>query len=453
MEFKKLLKNFQIGAAMSALQTEGQGTTKIGKLAFDKFFEEKPNLFFDGVGPNLTIDIMRHYKNDISMFTEIGLDSIRTGFSWARLFPDGKTLNREAVEFYHNYIDEYKKNNIKLYMTLFHFDMPQWAQGLGAWSSREVINAFVKYAVFCFKEYGDKVDYFVTFNEPLVPVFAGYLDFRHPPTIDNPKLAIEQAFGIFLAHAKVIKEYKKLNILKPIGVVFDWNYTYSFTNSLEDQECAEIYDAYVNKGPLQIMYNGTINPILIKTLKDYNLIPNHSKEELTIIKEVKIDFMGINYYRPCRVKKQSNGKKRWVLDEMTLDIPSSAKMNHHRGWEIYPQALYDIGIAIKKDFNNISWYIAENGMGVENEDEFRDKTGIIQDDYRIEFITEHLTWLQKSMDEGSNCFGYHLWAAIDCWSFRNAFKNRYGLIEVNLQDQSRKFKKSAFWFREIIKNR
>gem|GEM_PF-6688112 len=81
MEFKKLLKNFQIGAAMSALQTEGQGTTKIGKLAFDKFFEEKPNLFFDGVGPNLTIDIMRHYKNDISMFTEIGLDSIRTGFS------------------------------------------------------------------------------------------------------------------------------------------------------------------------------------------------------------------------------------------------------------------------------------------------------------------------------------------------------------------------------------
>ena len=450
---KKIVKNFQIGGAMSAIQTEGYGITKIGKLAFDQFFEKNPTLFFDKVGPGLTSDITNHYKNDIAMFAEIGLDSIRTGFSWARLFPEGKTLNREAVEFYHNYIDEYKKNNIKLYMTLFHFDMPQWAQELGAWSSREVINAFVKYAVFCFKEYGDKVDYFVTFNEPLVPVYEGYLNDKHPPAIDDPKQAVQQAYGIFLAHAMVIKEFKQLNIMAPIGVVYNWNYTYPFSESDEDIKYSKIYDAYVNKGPLQIMYNGVIDPILIKTLKEYDVLPDYTHEEIMIIKETKIDFLGVNYYFPCRVKKQNNGKNRWIMDEMTTEIPSTAKINPHRGWEIYPQALYDIGIDIKNNFNNINWFIAENGMGVENEDRFRDENGIIQDDYRIEFITDHLTWLQKSMDEDSDCFGYHIWSVLDCWSFRNAYKNRYGLIEVNIKDQSRKFKKSAFWFKEMITNK
>ncbi|AKU79933.1 glycoside hydrolase family 1 protein [Spiroplasma turonicum] len=449
----KFNKNFQLGASISALQTEGRGITNIGKSTFDKYFEEHPELFFNKVGPDITCDITRNYKEDIKKFKEIGFDSFRTSFSWSRLFPDGENVDNDAVNFYHSYIKEFKKKNIKLIMTLFHFDMPLWAHKIGGWSSREVINKFLIYCNFVFNEYGDEIDYYVTFNEPLVPVYEGYLNDKHYPAIDDPKEAIEQAFGIFLAHSKVLLEYKKHSLKAKIGLVFNWNYTYPFSNSIKDIEAAKVYDAYVNRGPLNIMFNGRIDPILIDTLKRYNMLPNYSKEELNIITMTKIDFLGINYYFPCRVRFKPNNKNRWIMDNYIIEIPKNAKINPHRGWEIYPEALYEIGMEIKNNYNNIPWYIAENGMGVEGEDKFRDKDGIIVDDYRISFMNDHLMQIKKAIDDGSNCFGYHVWAAIDCWSFRNAFKNRYGLIELNLNDQSRKFKKSAFWFKSLIENK
>ena len=96
------------------------------------------------------------------------------------------------------------------------------------------------------------------------------------------------------------------------------------------------------------------------------------------------------------------------------------RMNPHRGWEIYPHALYDIAINLRDNYGNIEWIVSENGMGVEGEDKFRGADGTIQDDYRIDFIKEHLTELARGIDEGSNCIGYHLWTFIDCWSWLNA---------------------------------
>lgn len=450
----KFPKNFELGASISALQTEGHGCTKAGLNTFDAFFKERPDLFFNQVGPQLTCNITNHYKEDISMFKTIGFDSLRTGFAWSRLFPDGENLDLTAVEFYHNYIQEYKNNQIKLYMTLFHFDMPLWAHEKGGWSSREVINSFVKYAKFVFEEFASEVDCFVTFNEPLVPVYEGYLDNRHYPGIKDPQEAIKQAFGIFLAHAKVIQSHREMNIKKPIGVVYNWNYTYPLSNQPEDLRAAQIQDAYVNRGPLDIMYKGYISPILIQTLKQYGMVPPHTPEELEIIRKTEIDFLGINYYFPSRIRQAKDfAKATWAMEEIVQEIPSTAKMNPFRGWEIYPEALYDIGMTIKNEFNNIPWYIAENGMGVENEERFRNASGMIEDDYRIEYLETHLQAIKKSMNQGSNCFGYHMWAALDCWSFRNAFKNRYGFIEVDLNDMSRHFKKSAFWYQELIKNK
>lgn len=128
------------------------------------------------------------------------------------------------------------------------------------------------------------------------------------------------------------------------------------------------------------------------------------------------------------------------------------RMNPYRGWEIYPKAMYDIAINIKENYNNIPWYISENGMGVENEERFLDENGMIQDDYRIEFYEEHLKFLSDGIKEGSNCFGFHCWTPIDCWSWCNAYKNRYGYISVDLKTQKRSFKKSANWVKDFINN-
>lgn len=129
-------------------------------------------------------------------------------------------------------------------------------------------------------------------------------------------------------------------------------------------------------------------------------------------------------------------------------------MNKSRGWEIYPKIIYDMGIRIKNEYNNIEWFISENGMGIENEAIFKNEEQIIQDDYRISFISEHLYYTLKAVEDGSNCKGYMLWAFTDNVSPMNAFKNRYGLVEINLEnDRSRHLKKSGYWYKSIIAER
>lgn len=97
------------------------------------------------------------------------------------------------------------------------------------------------------------------------------------------------------------------------------------------------------------------------------------------------------------------------------------KINPHRGWEIYEQGIYDIAMDIKENYDNIEWILTENGMGVEGEEKFK-VDGMIQDDYRIEFIQDHLKELHRAIQDGANCHGYMLWTFIDCWSWLNAYK-------------------------------
>lgn len=129
------------------------------------------------------------------------------------------------------------------------------------------------------------------------------------------------------------------------------------------------------------------------------------------------------------------------------------KMNTSRGWEIYEPAIYDIAMNLKENYGNIPWYISENGMGIQDEEQFMGADGMVEDDYRIEFIKGHLTYLHKAIEEGCNCFGYHLWSPFDCWSWTNAYKNRYGLLRVDIYDECKiTMKKSAHWFRKLSEN-
>ena len=170
--------------------------------------------------------------------------------------------------------------------------------------------------------------------------------------------------------------------------------------------------------------------------------------------EGKVDFLGVNYYQPIRVQAVEQDNVHFPAKSpgdfaRGYDWPEK-NMNPYRGWEIYPEGIYDIAIMIKDEYDNIPWYISENGMGVAEEERFADEDGIIQDDYRIEFIRDHLTQILKSIEAGANCNGYHLWTFIDCWSWLNAYKNRYGFYRMDLETGNRIPKKSSFWMKTII---
>lgn len=181
-----------------------------------------------------------------------------------------------------------------------------------------------------------------------------------------------------------------------------------------------------------------------------------SSDELALIRENTVDYLGLNYYHPHRVKAPEISPNSLTVDWMPdkyydeYEMPGR-RMNVDKGWEIYPKAIYDIAMDVKNNYGNMEWFISENGMGVSREERYINPQGTIEDDYRIQFIQEHLYWLHKAIEEGANCFGYHLWTPIDCWSWRNAYKNRYGFISNNIQTQVKTIKKSGYWFAEVSK--
>jgi len=456
----KFPENFFWGSAASGPQTEGAALEDGRKPSiWDYWYSIESDRFHNKVGPENTSNFYYQYKQDISLMKETGHNSFRTSIQWSRLIPDGiGDVNQDAVKFYNSVIDELIANDIEPFMNLYHFDMPQCMQEIGGWESRKVVDAYVRFAKICFELFGDRIKYWITFNEPIVPVEAGYMyDFHYPNVVDF-KRATQVAHYTILAHAKAVEAYRKLNLGGQIGIVLNLTPSYPRSENAADKKAAHVADLFFNRSFLDPTVKGEYPAELVEILREHDMIPEDvACEDLAIIKNNIIDFLGLNYYQPRRVK----AKEYMVhpdapfMPEHLFDnyIMPNRKMNVHRGWEICERAIYDMAINIRDNYGNIPFYISENGMGVEGEAKFRNGDGYIEDDYRIEFISEHLKYLHKAIADGANCFGYHLWTCMDNWSWCNAYKNRYGLIEVDIDNKfKRTIKKSGKWYKELSKN-
>jgi len=450
-------QDFWWGSAISGPQTEGrvQGDDK-GDSIWDHWYQEDPTLFFDQVGPTETSAVYTHYKEDIQLMKATGHNSMRTSIQWSRLFPQGRgEINQEAVTFYNNYIDELIANDIEPFINLYHFDMPMALQEIGGWESKEVVDAYVNYAKTCFELFGDRVSKWFTHNEPIVPVEGGYLYKFHYPAVVDMKRAVQVAYHESLASAKAIKVYHDLNLGGEIGIILNLTPSYPRdANNPEDVKAASLADAFFNRSFLDPAIRGEFPEDLVTLLEELDYLPDYTDGELAIIKENTIDLLGINYYQPRRIQQKESTER--LSDKPMPDdyfdnyIWPDRKMNPYRGWEIYEKGIYDCLINVRDNYENIPCFISENGMGVEGEERFKNAVGMIEDDYRIDFLKGHLAYVHQAIEEGCNVKGYHMWTCMDNWSWMNAYKNRYGLISVDLDnDKKRTIKKSGYWFKAV----
>lgn len=450
-------KNFFWGTASSGPQTEGRfdGDGK-GDNIWDFWYEKEPHRFFNQVGPDKTSYNYKRFKEDVALMKATGHNSFRTSIQWSRLILDGTgEVNPEAVAFYNAYIDEQIKNGIEPFMNLYHFDMPMSLQEKGGWLNRETVEAYVHYAKICFELFGDRVKYWFTHNEPIVPVEGGYLYDFHYPNEKNLKHAIQVGFNEALASALAIQAYHE-DQDGQIGIILNLTPSYPRDeNNPEDVKAAKIADAFFNRSFLDPAIKGEYPEDLVAIVKELDMVPEHTAADLEVIKQHTIDILGVNYYQPRRIKAKDNPADKNPDCPMpedyfdNYDMPGK-KMNPYRGWEIYEKGIYDIMINVRDNYGNIPCFISENGMGVEGEERYINADGQIEDDYRIDFIKDHLRYLHQAIQEGANCLGYHLWTCMDNWSWTNAYKNRYGLIAVDLDKEAKRtIKKSGYFFKEL----
>ncbi|MEG0329952.1 MAG: glycoside hydrolase family 1 protein [Longicatena sp.] len=458
----KLPKNFIMGAASSSWQTEGWSGKKEGHDTYiDLWYKSTPELWHENYGPKNATDFFHRYKEDIQLMTECGIDAYRTSIDWSRFIKDFETgeVDEDGAMFYDRVIDECISKGIEPMICLEHFDTPKYMyDNYGAWGDKHVIDLYVKYAKKVFERYGKKVKQFFTFNEPIVVQTRSILDSLRYPFKQDTKLAMQWNFNKIVANAKAVEAYKELNLSGKIGIVINIEYAYPRSDAPHDVKAAHMYDLFYNRMFLDPAAKGEIDQELFEVLEKHNCLFEYCTEELNTIKQNKCDNIGLNLYFPMRVKARNSAWNPEVPFHPSYYFEpyelQGKRMNPYRGWEIFPKIMYDMAMRMKNEYGNIEWLISESGMGVANEVDYKDSKGMIIDNYRIEYISEHLAWLLKAIEEGSNCQGYMLWAFTDCVSPTNAFKNRYGLVEIDLNDNlNRHIKKSGHWFNDTRNNR
>lgn len=454
--------DFVLGAAASAWQTEGWQGKKEGQDSYlDAWYQEERFVWHQGYGPAVATNFMEQFTEDIAIMEDIQLTHYRTSINWSRFFLDYESL--EVDENYAQHIDEVINGLIEAgvepMLCLEHYELPKYLMDkYDGWSSKKVVDLYVDYARIVFERYGDRVKHWFTFNEPIVVQTRVYLDALRWPHQQDSKKWMLWNFHKTLATAKVVQLYKEMDLDGRVGCILNPEMVYPRSNSEADQQAAHYYDLIYNRVFFDPMVKGKYPEELLELCKENDIYFNPTPEELEIIANNTVDFLGINQYYPKRVKSQ---RFQWREDEPfhptkyyeDFDLPGK-QMNSSRGWEIYPQIMYDMANYLNDNYPDLTWLVAENGMGREDEGRYRDDAGIIRDDYRIDFITQHLFHLLRAVKEGARCEGYMLWAFTDCVSPMNAFKNRYGLVEIDLDNQRQRIKKaSADWYKSLIVDR
>lgn len=463
----KFPKDFLFGAASASYQVEGAWNEDGKGVSNWDVFSKIPGKTFENTNGDVAVDQYHRYKEDVRMMAEIGLESYRFSISWPRIIPDGDgEVNQKGLDYYNNLIDECLKYGIVPFVTLYHWDLPQVLEECGGWTNKRTVDAFVKYANVCYKAFGDRVKHWITFNETVVFCALGYLAGAHPPGIKNDvKKYFQATHNVFTAHAKSVKHYKELRQFGEIGITHVFGPAFGVDNTADSEFAAYHANQYGVSWYYDPILKGSYPEYVVKYLDEKGFTPDWTSGELQVIKEAAEcnDFIGLNYYQPQRVMKNTESAAQEATRENSTGAPGNVsfdgvyktvmmadKKYTKWGWEISPDAFLDGLRMLKADYGDIKMYITENGLG----DEDPIIEDVVVDVPRIKYIEEHLRAVKNAISEGINLKGYYAWSSIDLLSWLNGYKKQYGFIFVDHKNNlDRKIKLSGHWYKKIIEER
>ncbi|MFW9999369.1 MAG: GH1 family beta-glucosidase [Candidatus Hodarchaeota archaeon] len=439
--------NFIWGAATASYQIEGawQEDGK-GESIWDDVCHNTKNIKDQDTG-DIACDHYHRYKEDVQIMKNLGLKAYRFSVSWPRIFPSGKgKINQKGVEFYDNLINELLDNKIKPVITLYHWDLPLSLQKIGGWESRKVVDAFVDYANFMFNHFGDRVKKWITFNEPLVFTmwFYSFGLYDLKPDVRRGYLA---SICVNAAHAKAVERYRNSkNSDGEIGITLNLSHVYPETDSELDQKAVKYVDGVNNRWFIDPVLKASYPQDILDVVSKRFNIPQIPKEDLIMLKDNPIDFLGINNYDCTRVSAE-NPDDLTSLRKLIKRERIKGREYSEMGWEVCPEGFYDLLIRIDKDYKHPIIYITENGMACKDE---KIIDNVVQDEDRINYLKHYLEAAHRAIEKGVRLKGYFVWSLMDNFEWVEGYSKRFGLIRVNYETQERMWKKSAQWYQEVI---
>jgi beta-glucosidase len=439
-------KDFKFGVATSAYQIEGAATEDGRTPSIWDTFCRVPGKVYEGQSGDIACDHYHRYGEDVRILREIGVDSYRFSISWPRVFPAYRTYNPKGMEFYKNLIHELEENGIEPMATLYHWDLPMWAYERGGWLNRESVTWFKEYATRVFEELNDSVKSWITHNEPFCASVLGYGLGVHAPGHKNLGEALIAAHHVLLSHGVAVEAFRECGLRdSKIGITLNLTPSYPASNSREDVEAASRSDGLSNRWFLDPVFRSSypedMKEALGRFAGGFGFIKDGDLQTIS----TKSDFLGVNYY--TRVPTEFVQDSRLNYHDVQGNLKKSVTA---MGWEICPEALYDLILRLRREYTQVPIYITENGAAF---DDVLSKGKRVHDTERIDYVKGHLRKIAEANEQGADIRGYYLWSLLDNFEWACGYSKRFGIVHVDFGTQERSLKDSALWYRDTISSR
>lgn len=430
-------KAFLYGVATASFQIEGGVDSRLPCI-WDTFCATDGKIV-DGSDGKVACDHINLWREDIALMQDIGVDAYRFSVSWPRVIKQDGTLNLEGVAFYIAILEELKSKNIKAFVTLYHWDLPQHLEDQGGWLNRDTAFHFAAYVDLITQAFGSRVHSYATFNEPYCSAFLGYEIGVHAPGKASKEYGRKAAHHILLAHGLGMKALRKNSPDSLNGIVLNFTPCYAVTESDEDVAATDLADQYINQWYIKPLMDKAYPAIIDKlpTAQQPDIHPG----DMEIIGQ-PIDFLGINFYTRLTYSAPTDSTEFYTEHahlQPTTDI----------GWEIYPQAFTDLMVRLNKLYSLPPIYITENGAAMADEL----VNGEVIDSDRVEYYHDHLNAVDSAIEQGVVVSGYFAWSFMDNFEWAEGYLKRFGLVYVDYDTQQRTLKHSGLAYKTLLADR
>lgn len=434
-----LSDEFILGAATAAQQIEG-GRSLDGRIdSIWDSFSERLNTIENGDTPT---DACEHYRlldQDLALIIDLGLDAYRFSIAWPRVMNEKGESNSLGLAFYDRIVDTLLANYITPFITLYHWDLPDYIQSLGGWENRDTTDLFVQYTDVVTRHFGERVKQYSTLNEPWCSAFLGNLYGVHAPGKNDRKTAYIVGHHLLLAHGKACKVIRNNVENAQIGIVLNGGPTAGVTDSIDDKLKAELAYSEMVSFFAEPIFKAQYPPLLSHVFPEHFDIVQPG--DLAIISH-ELDYLGINYYTRNFITASDDHVGYQSKVSAEVDVTAM-------GWEIFPQGLTEFCLQLHQEYQPKSMYILENGAAFDDEV----INGEVNDLARCEYIYQHLLQVEKMFNFGVPIKGYFVWSLLDNFEWAFGYNKRFGIVHVNYETQQRTLKQSAHLVKAILKQK
>ncbi|MBO3746261.1 beta-glucosidase [Streptosporangiaceae bacterium NEAU-GS5] len=420
---------FLWGTATAAYQIEGAvAEDGRGPSIWDTFSHE-PGKTRDGHTGDIACDHYHRWPEDVELMAAAGLNAYRFSIAWPRIQPTGTgPANVKGLDFYDRLVDGLCAKGIAPAATLFHWDLPQALEDGGGWMNRDVSEQFADYAAIVVERLGDRVQQWITLNEPVIHMIFGYALGMHAPGRALMLDALPVAHHQLLGHGLAVQALRAGGAAQVL-ITNNCTPVWPASDSAEDQAAADAYDTLHNR-----LFN---DPVLLGTYPDltaFGVEPHFIRDGDLKAISAPLDGFGLNYYTPTRVTGPNADS---VMPFELADITGYPKTEF--GWPVVPDGLRELLVSLKSRYGTAlpPVYITENGCSY----------AAIDDQFRIDYLDAHFKAVETAQSEGVDVRGYFIWSLLDNFEWAEGYHQRFGLIHVDFDTQTRTPRSSYHWLR------